>query len=363
MIDLNRRLISLATLGLTVCGLTKSSRAIASSAAHCPIGEITTPNWNGYWNVHRAMVSTGFGQENPEKSGIEIFATDDTSGYLEAAGAFDWEEVLTFTISAKPDDYSSLVVEVDSIPIFFNTAKSRFRPKVVQQDGEAQVVGVSRWSREAETTLEANLAVRLRRGSLITSPQFVSFDGKDKYVESTFLLSSAQTKQLLAPGADKISVELLDDNDVVLSRDYISLGLEDTFLKTMEAHLRARNAANDIDACPKGGGCYLTTAACAVLRLPDNCWELRQLRKFRDEWLLSKTWGRADVDHYYQSAPAVVAALSRADDSHLIFTKLYWLYILPCALLFAIGCPRIVYMHYRNGVRSVSKLVRKRSSD
>ncbi len=53
-------------------------------------------------------------------------------------------------------------------------------------------------------------------------------------------------------------------------------------------------------------GCFLTTAACEVRGLPDDCAELTLLRRFRDEVLLYSDEGRRLVEQYYNEAPNLV---------------------------------------------------------
>lgn len=53
-------------------------------------------------------------------------------------------------------------------------------------------------------------------------------------------------------------------------------------------------------------GCFLTTAACELRGLPDDCHELTTLRRFRDEVLLSSREGRTLVENYYNEAPSLV---------------------------------------------------------
>lgn len=49
------------------------------------------------------------------------------------------------------------------------------------------------------------------------------------------------------------------------------------------------------------GGCYLTTACCKFMKLPDDCSQLTILRKFRDDYVPSVM-----VDEYYMSAPEIL---------------------------------------------------------
>lgn len=53
-------------------------------------------------------------------------------------------------------------------------------------------------------------------------------------------------------------------------------------------------------------GCSLTTAACEMRGLPDDCHELRVLRRFRADVLVRSGEGRALVKEYYREAPRLV---------------------------------------------------------
>uniref|UniRef100_UPI003AEEA57A CFI-box-CTERM domain-containing protein n=1 Tax=Paracoccus sp. T5 TaxID=3402161 RepID=UPI003AEEA57A len=50
-------------------------------------------------------------------------------------------------------------------------------------------------------------------------------------------------------------------------------------------------------------GCFLTTTACKLRGLRDDCHELRMLRRFRDDVLVRSREGRALVEEYYREAP------------------------------------------------------------
>lgn len=56
-------------------------------------------------------------------------------------------------------------------------------------------------------------------------------------------------------------------------------------------------------------GCFLTTAACAMRGLPDDCHELQVLRRFRDVHLLATAEGTRLVEEYYDIAPQLVPLL------------------------------------------------------
>src|SRR5258705_10310485 len=49
--------------------------------------------------------------------------------------------------------------------------------------------------------------------------------------------------------------------------------------------------------------CFLTATCCALVGLADDCFELRTLRRYRDEVLAEMPDGRGDIDRYYGIAP------------------------------------------------------------
>ena len=63
-----------------------------------------------------------------------------------------------------------------------------------------------------------------------------------------------------------------------------------------------------------GGGCFLTTACCQYKGLPDNCYELETLRRFRDEVLFEKEEGIQLVKEYYRIAPGLVKKIEAMPD-------------------------------------------------
>lgn len=94
--------------------------------------------------------------------------------------------------------------------------------------------------------------------------------------------------------------------------------------------------------------CFITTATCGVVGLADDCFELTQLRKFRDNILVHMENGKAEISEYYEIAPGLVAQLG-----HLELLKLYWLYILPSSLMAYLRLDRLTYRHYKRMVRGL----------
>lgn len=69
--------------------------------------------------------------------------------------------------------------------------------------------------------------------------------------------------------------------------------------------------------------CYISTATCASLGLPDDCEELTLLRSYRDSVLLRTPQGRRDVQAYYETAPRIVAAIDARPDAPLIYRDIF----------------------------------------
>lgn len=92
----------------------------------------------------------------------------------------------------------------------------------------------------------------------------------------------------------------------------------------------------DYKDCPiykhqsSSGGCFLTSACTAARGLPDDCYELRTLRSFRDNWLSKAEGGIAAISHYYITAPKIVDAIDHSSDSKAVYDRIYTDVVLPC---------------------------------
>lgn len=87
------------------------------------------------------------------------------------------------------------------------------------------------------------------------------------------------------------------------------------------------------DAVAQGfrkGLCYITTAVCKDQNKADDCMELTELRRYRDEYLMKSEEGRMLVEEYYNVAPAIVFAIDMHKDASVIYQDLYQKYLIPC---------------------------------
>ncbi|HEU0017058.1 MAG TPA: CFI-box-CTERM domain-containing protein [Methyloceanibacter sp.] len=114
------------------------------------------------------------------------------------------------------------------------------------------------------------------------------------------------------------------------------------------------------DKCtPPAKGCFLTTACCEVLGLPDDCFELRTLRRYRDETLAAMPGGNAAVAAYYRVAPSILDRLPRQDRVTRLLS-VYARFILPSAVAARLGLNRLAYRLY---TRMMQELIRDFASE
>jgi hypothetical protein len=106
------------------------------------------------------------------------------------------------------------------------------------------------------------------------------------------------------------------------------------------------------DECVSPEGCFITTACCDVLGLDDDCFELRSLRRYRDEVLVKQTGGAETIARYYAQAPGILAQLSaKTRKSRLL--SVYARFVLPAAVAAKFGLNALAYRLY---VRMLNEL-------
>ena len=100
------------------------------------------------------------------------------------------------------------------------------------------------------------------------------------------------------------------------------------------------------DKCtPPAKGCFLTTACCEVLGLADGCFELRTLRRYRDEVLPAMPGGSAAIAAYYLTAPSILDRLPQ-DERVAQLLSVYARFVLPSAVAARLGLNHLAYRLY-----------------
>lgn len=79
-----------------------------------------------------------------------------------------------------------------------------------------------------------------------------------------------------------------------------------------------------------GGGCYITTAVCQNNMKPDDCYELKTFRGFRDNWLIKQPDGKQLIKKYYLFAPKIVELINASEDKDYIYNEINKCYLQPC---------------------------------
>lgn len=73
----------------------------------------------------------------------------------------------------------------------------------------------------------------------------------------------------------------------------------------------------------RSGGCFLTTACCQWKGLPDDCHELTELRRFRDEILINMEGGKKLIKLYGQVGPRIVEQMNTSSQRDQLCRWLY----------------------------------------
>ncbi|MGN0998102.1 MAG: CFI-box-CTERM domain-containing protein [Faecousia sp.] len=102
-------------------------------------------------------------------------------------------------------------------------------------------------------------------------------------------------------------------------------------------------------------GCFLTSACVEAKGLPDDCYELTTLRKFRDEYLAKRDCGKCEIEHYYHVAPMIVKKIKESDHGTAIFEQIYNELVLPCVKLIESSDYNGVHSFYRSYVLLLEK--------
>ncbi|HXG78011.1 MAG TPA: CFI-box-CTERM domain-containing protein [Methyloceanibacter sp.] len=99
------------------------------------------------------------------------------------------------------------------------------------------------------------------------------------------------------------------------------------------------------DKCTPREGCFITSACCEALGLAGDCFELRTLRRYRDEVLALRPDGHRDIAAYYDLAPLILARMPEHTRKHRL-CRVYARYILPASLAAWLKCNTLAYRLY-----------------
>jgi hypothetical protein len=124
---------------------------------------------------------------------------------------------------------------------------------------------------------------------------------------------------------------------------------------TAQALAKRVKADHDRKACAElsGSSCVLTTVACHAVGLPDDCFELRTMRRLRDRWIVQQDFGPAALHWYYAISPAILRALPAPAVSD-VFRRFYASHVVPAVLAERIGLHAWAYRWLKSGVEKLA---------
>lgn len=117
----------------------------------------------------------------------------------------------------------------------------------------------------------------------------------------------------------------------------------------------AKSTFEEIQAGFKSRMCYITTAVCKSLGKTDECYELKLMRDYRDEYLVCQKGGEAIIREYYDIAPTIVKRIDRMNNAGEVYLEIWERYLYPCVSLLEAGKKEECREVYTNMVHSLQK--------
>lgn len=98
---------------------------------------------------------------------------------------------------------------------------------------------------------------------------------------------------------------------------------------------------------------FLTSACVEAKGLPDDCYGLTVLRKFRDTYLRFLPCGEKEIAEYYFVAPQIVSAIKKREDYLCIFDSIYTKLVKPCVNMIERGDNEKAHILYRDTIQQL----------
>lgn len=83
------------------------------------------------------------------------------------------------------------------------------------------------------------------------------------------------------------------------------------------------NSCSHYEARSGSGGCIFTSACCSFLGLSDDCYELKTLRRYRDNYLAKQKNGKKLIEEYYTIAPPIVEKIDKSADKDIEYDFIF----------------------------------------
>lgn len=140
-------------------------------------------------------------------------------------------------------------------------------------------------------------------------------------------------------------------NDFLMKQKYGQLATGTGFGQMASAQYTADRGVETANSGDKGL-CFITTAVCEVLKLPDNNYILNTFRKFRDEFM----GGKKGVKEYYEIAPKIVAEINKMPEARIVYMDILRNDLLPALICIETGELEIAEKIYSNMVLQLKEM-------
>ena len=112
------------------------------------------------------------------------------------------------------------------------------------------------------------------------------------------------------------------------------------------------NEKSDGEKSSTDCSCFLTTACMKQLKgcFDDNCYELRVLRWFRDNFV-----SEGDIKHYYEIAPIIVSSINSSSNNDTVYNYIYDNVVDFCVTSIENGDYESAYDRYKNSILSLEE--------
>jgi hypothetical protein len=153
--------------------------------------------------------------------------------------------------------------------------------------------------------------------------------------------------------SDSLQIGYIFDDEPMYYLDMPLKGLLELIEQSIKLHAPiAKKLAQNV--C-EFDDCFVTSATCGYLGLTDGCWELTQLRGFRDNYLMKLPKGGSLVDRYYNNAPKLLKIINRDENKSKVLLSLYFTDILPSAVLAKLKLNKLALWRYKSMMKRLEK--------
>ena len=126
-------------------------------------------------------------------------------------------------------------------------------------------------------------------------------------------------------------------------------GPHDTIHVAVDSDLKSAHIIDTTDGSTEHSDvkCFLTSACMEHFQenFDDNCYELRVLRWFRDNYV-----SEIDIKHYYEIAPIIVEAINQEVKENIIYNYIYDNVVDYCITQIENGNYKEAYNRYKNSI-------------